>query len=75
MLVVVLVGMYFFIDNMIHYKVKLQVPVFLILSYIILLGIYLLYSKRFFSDITVNTMKRSCASLDQFLKVYRFVES
>ena len=35
-----------FIDNTLHYKIILHVPVFLILNYIILLRIYLLYSKR-----------------------------
>ena len=37
---------FFFIANMLHYRVILHVPVFLILSYIFLFRICLLYSKR-----------------------------
>jgi len=38
--------LYLFINNLLHYKLIQHVPVFLILSYIILFGIYLLYSKK-----------------------------
>jgi hypothetical protein len=37
---------FYFVDIMFHYRAVLRVPVFLILSYIILFGIYLLYSQR-----------------------------